>query len=294
MTPDPEMDDSCRNFVHMSSLTLFLDCDDTLYANGWTTANGITALIESYCTGTLGLAPGRACVSAHGVRARRAISARSCRCCAHAACPASPIARRYELYKAHGTCLAGLIAESIPVDVEAFLAAVHPTKSVLAATISAKPALRAMLERIDRSRVEVFVFTASSSQHCANCLSLLGVHDLLVDAAHPIIDCRAVAQYGASGDPNDVLFRTKHDPEAFAAAQRLAGQPDASRCYLVDDSWSNIRRAAACGWHPVLIGHTARDGSDAATLVEKEHVISDVLGLEAALPQFFARAGAAQ
>ena len=206
----------------------------------------------------------------------------------------SHTARRYELYKAHGTCLAGLIAESIPVDVEAFLAAVHPTKSVLAETISAQPALRAMLERIDPSRVEVFVFTASSSQHCANCLSLLGVHDLLVDAAHPIIDCRAVAQYGASGDPNDVLFRTKHDPEAFAAAQRLAGQPDASRCYLVDDSWSNIRRAAACGWHPVLVGHTARDGSDAAALLEKEHVITDVLGLEAALPQFFARAGAAQ
>ena len=41
-------------------LTLFLDCDDTLYANGWTTANGITALIENYCTETLGLAPGRA------------------------------------------------------------------------------------------------------------------------------------------------------------------------------------------------------------------------------------------
>ena len=238
----------------MTLYTLFLDCDDTLYSNDWRTANGITELIESYCVSTLGLAPGRA----------------------------------YDLYKAHGTCLAGLLAESIPVDVEAFLAAVHPSRAVLAETIRADPALRSMLERIDRTKVDVYVFTASSSQHCANCLSLLAIDDvLLIDADHAIIDCRAVATYGASGDSNDVVFRTKHDPEAFATAQRLAKQPDPSRCYLVDDSWSNMRAAAAAGWHPVLVGSTARDGRSAAELPEKELVIDVIAQLESALPHLF-------
>ena len=118
----------------------------------------------------------------------------------------------------------------------------------------------ALIERIDRSKVEVFVFTASSREHCARCLSLLGVDDLLVDKRHPIIDCRSVAPAGFGGTI------TKHSTQAFAEAQRIAGQPDADKCYFVDDSWSNIRAATGVGWHAVLLGAVARDGRSAELL----------------------------
>lgn len=82
--------------------------------------------------------------------------------------------------------------------------------------------------------------------------------------------------------------------QAFAAAQRLAGQPDPTRCYLVDDSWSNIRAAAAASWHPILVGHSARDGRSAEELPEKEHVIGCMTELEATLPQLFIQGDRAQ
>jgi len=226
---------------------LFLDCDDTLYTNDWLTANAITRGIESYCMTRLGLEKGRA----------------------------------YELYKQHGTCLAGLIAEKIDVDVEDFLTTVHPTREELATTIGPDAALRALIERIDRSKVEVFVFTASSREHCARCLSLLGVDDLLVDKRHPIIDCRSVAPAGFGGTI------TKHSTQAFAEAQRIAGQPDADKCYFVDDSWSNIRAATGVGWHAVLLGAVARDGRSAELLAEKEAMIAEIALLPTMLPDLF-------
>ena len=72
---------------------MFFDCDDCLYFNKWETARLLTEKIEEYCLRHLGLPPGKA----------------------------------YELYKAHGTCLRGLIEEDIleSSEVDAFLEAVH-------------------------------------------------------------------------------------------------------------------------------------------------------------------------
>ena len=59
--------------------TIFWDLDDCLYKNDWKVANLLTARIEEFTVGKLGLQPGYA----------------------------------YELYKKYGTCLKGMMAEKI-------------------------------------------------------------------------------------------------------------------------------------------------------------------------------------
>eukprot|EP01052_Picozoa_sp_SAG31_P006373 SAG31_NODE_292_length_18283_cov_10.859859_16_plen_90_part_00 len=70
-----------------NKITLFLDCDDTLYSNDWTIAGRLTAKIGEY-TAKMQLPDG---VSS------------------------------FDLYKRHGTCLRGLEKENIPHDREDFL-----------------------------------------------------------------------------------------------------------------------------------------------------------------------------
>ena len=72
---------------------IFFDCDDTLYRNDWKTGERLTRKIAQYTESELGV---------DGAKA-------------------------YELYKTHGTCLKGLLAEGLlPRDrIEEYLAAVH-------------------------------------------------------------------------------------------------------------------------------------------------------------------------
>ena len=72
---------------------IFFDCDDTLYRNDWKTGDRLTQKIAQYTESELGV---------DGAKA-------------------------YELYKTHGTCLKGLLAEGLlPRErIEEYLAAVH-------------------------------------------------------------------------------------------------------------------------------------------------------------------------
>ena len=101
-------------FVVSFLMYLFLDCDDTLYRDGWKLAEAITERIDSYTTKQLGLENGKA----------------------------------YELYKKHGTCLRGLQMEGIPCDVEDFLDSVHTTLPIKE-HIQPNEELKQMLTRID-------------------------------------------------------------------------------------------------------------------------------------------------
>eukprot|EP00658_Telonema_sp_P-2_P014011 TRINITY_DN15312_c0_g1_i6.p1 TRINITY_DN15312_c0_g1~~TRINITY_DN15312_c0_g1_i6.p1 ORF type:complete len:289 (-),score=70.94 TRINITY_DN15312_c0_g1_i6:360-1226(-) len=222
---------------------LFLDCDDCLYYNDWKTAKQLTASIEDYCTENLGLPAGKA----------------------------------YEFYKQYGTALRGLQAEEVPgFETEEYLATVHGRLS-LEDDIHEDRELRQMLQRIDRSRVPVRVFTASSSQHATRCIRSLGVDDLLISEESPVIDVRAVG------------FRTKHDMESFeiAMTSALGEHGDPQRCILVDDSWSNLKSAKTAGWRTVLCGRVSRDGRNAEECEDADFRIDSIHGLPEVLPELF-------
>lgn len=123
---------------------LFFDCDDTLYQNGWRTAERLKKSIDEFTTHELHLAPD---VS-------------------------------YRLYKEHGTALRGLIKEHLlPEDqVERYLGKVH---DVSLEDITPRPALREMLLRLGHKRR--FVYTASTREHAMRCLHIIGIADLFED-----------------------------------------------------------------------------------------------------------------
>lgn len=131
---------------------VFFDCDDTLYFDGWKTANQLTKKIDEWCTNH-GLKPGQA----------------------------------YELYKQYGTALRGLLAEGYLADTEdaidGFLKAVHdiPIQDLL----QRDEELREMLMMIDPS-LPKYIFTASVGHHAERCLQALGIEDLF----DGIIDCK--------------------------------------------------------------------------------------------------------
>lgn len=218
---------------------MFFDLDDTLYKNAWTTAGKLTHKIECYCTEECGLPAGRA----------------------------------YDLYKVHGTALAGLLHEGhLPNTDEAisgYLETVHDVD--IQADIQPDAPLREMILRLAGPR---WVFTASVKSHAVRCLSALGLADLFPPSS--IIDCV------------DVKLATKHSESAFQAAMRIAGETDPARCLLLDDSVANLRTAKQLGWRTVLCGLHARDGGARIECDCADWEIDTVHDLEHAIPELFA------
>ncbi len=134
--------------------TIFWDLDDCLYKNDWKVANLLTARIEEFTVGKLGLQPGYA----------------------------------YELYKKYGTCLKGMMAEKILDEnsVDEYLLWAHDVP--LEEHIGKDEKLRDVLVRVRDEGYPMYIFTASARHHAEKCLRLLGISDLFID----IIDVRAV------------------------------------------------------------------------------------------------------
>lgn len=237
--------------VDVSRIThVFFDCDDCVYQNDWATANKITRNIASYVQ-SLGVTPEKS----------------------------------YELYKTHGTCLKGLLAEGLldHTGVDEFLHAVH---TIDYDDILPDPALRSMVTSL-HPHLKRYVFTASTREHAQRCLEKLDIHDCFVD----IIDTR-ICQ-----------LETKHSPQAFFAAMRHAGISDAlaqyageslplnvckGECLLIDDSVKNIITAKSLGWQTVLVGKQCRDtGATLVTPPEANLHISRIHELKVELPQLF-------
>ncbi|CAJ1390430.1 unnamed protein product, partial [Effrenium voratum] len=115
---------------------LFLDCDDCLYQNNWTTADKLTESIAHY-TARLGVSEKKA----------------------------------YDLYQEYGTALKGLLAEKIldREGAEVYLQEVH---KIDLSDIAADPRLAQMLRSL---RCPTWIFTASTREHVKRCIRQLGL-----------------------------------------------------------------------------------------------------------------------
>ena len=84
--------------------------------------------------------------------------------------------KAYELYKTHGTCLKGMLAEGIidkDAGVEDFLHKVH---LIDYSDIEPDPELAAVLGRI--TKPAMWVFTASTVEHATRCMEAVGLTQL--------------------------------------------------------------------------------------------------------------------
>lgn len=181
--------------------------------------------------------------------------------------------KAYQLYKQHGTALRGLLAEGhiqkhSTEDIDAYLQEVHdlPIHSL----IPRDDALREMIQSIDPS-IRKFIFTASVRDHAQRCVEALGIDDLF----EGIIDVKACD------------FHTKHSPEAFQAAMRIADVEHPETCIFLDDSVKNIRAARDVGWRCVLVGLVGRDCGSAISTDHAEHEIARIHEFPHVYPELF-------
>jgi pyrimidine and pyridine-specific 5'-nucleotidase len=96
------------------------------------------------------------------------------------------------------------------------------------------PETRAMLERFDKSKVKMWLFTNAHVTHGKRVVRLLGIDDLFEGITY----C----------DYSQSPLVPKPLPEMFAKAEREAGVTNTMPIYFVDDSHLNCRAAYARGW----------------------------------------------
>jgi pyrimidine 5'-nucleotidase len=159
---------------------VFFDCDDTLYFDGWKTANHLTKNIEKWCVEKIGLQPGQA----------------------------------YKLYKQYGTALRGLLAEGHLEDTEEaidrFLEEVHDLP--ISELLMPDPELRKMLLKMDPS-IPKYIFTASVSHHAERCLKALGIEDLFEDVIIDVKRCKLETKHSRQSFDEAMKIAGVDDPE---------------------------------------------------------------------------------
>jgi pyrimidine 5'-nucleotidase len=159
---------------------VFFDCDDTLYFDGWKTANHLTENIEKWCVEKVGLPPGKA----------------------------------YQLYKEYGTALRGLLAEGYLEDTEeainTFLEEVHDLP--ISELLKPDPELRKMLLKMDPSILK-YIFTASVSHHAERCLKALGIEDLFEDVIIDVKRCNLETKHSRHSFDEAMKIARVDDPE---------------------------------------------------------------------------------
>lgn len=139
---------------------------------------------------------------------------------------------RAHYYHTYGTVLRGLELHH-RVDREDYLAYVHDVP--LREFIAPRPGQREAILRVPGRR---WIFTNADAAHAARVLAVLDLEGCF----QGVIDVHALTPY------------CKPEPEAFEIALRLAAEPDARRCVLIDDLPRTTRLARERGLFTVLAG----------------------------------------
>ena len=163
-------------------------------------------------------------------------------------------ALRRKLFTQYGTTLRGLVV-TMNVDQVDYLDFVHdvPVERML----QPDPRLRQILSDLPQRKV---ILTNADHKHAGRVLCALQVADCI----DQVIDILDITPY------------CKPQPDAFACALRMAGEPDPAQCVLVDDGLANLAAAHRLGFHTVRVG--SADPSP-----EYEAGISSIHDLPAAL-----------
>ena len=226
--------------------TVFFDCDDCLYQNDWATANKITACIGAYTSEKLGVSKEKA----------------------------------YQLYKLHGTCLKGLLAEGIieggadGAGAEDYLRECH---LIDYSDIAKDDVMRDMVAGVRGGR-DRWVFTAAPSEHCERCLERVG----LVGN-----DAEGTPLFKGVIDTRTCKLETKHAAASFDAAMAAAGATDPTACLLLDDSVKNIEAAKRHGWRTVLVGKSNRDTGAPVVCAAADVHVESLHELRVACPELY-------
>jgi len=134
--------------------------------------------------------------------------------------------------------------------------------------------LRALLEKFDKTKVKMWLFTNAHVTHGRKVVNLLGIDDLF----EGITFC----------DYRESPLMPKPKTEMFEKAEREAGVTKSSDCYFVDDSYINCVAAHGRGWNAVhLVEPDVKSPEKKAT----NHQIAHLSELLALFPQLIKHEG---
>ena len=153
---------------------------------------------------------------------------------------------RDELFHTYGTTLRGLQLV-YGINPYQYLNFVHNIP--LATYLQPNPNLHRILKQIPNRKV---IFTNSDQNHALRVLAQLELGGIF----ERIIDVMDVAPF------------CKPQPEAFQHALKLLGNPDPTRCVLIDDSLRNINAARELGFHTILVGNHNGNAHEASARID--------------------------
>ncbi|KAL6841923.1 hypothetical protein ACP4OV_028435 [Aristida adscensionis] len=196
-----------------------------------------------------------------------------------------------DLYKEHGTTMAGLKVLGYDFDYDDFHACVHGPLPY--EKLKPDPVLRQLLLSLPQRKI---IFTNSDKAHAARVLEKLGLEDcfegiICFETLNPSTEGDANAQKNADDSDTDGGSRAGSDDASAAPPRRgILCKPslesmeavieiaklDPKRTVFFDDSARNIAAGKAAGLHTVIVGSSALvPGADVA--LESIHNIREAL-----------------
>ncbi|CAL4926830.1 unnamed protein product [Urochloa decumbens] len=232
---------------------VLLDLDDTLYPGNTGLGPALKRNIDEFLQAKLGVSADRAA------------------------------AMRVELFRTHGSSLAGLIALGYDVHPDEYHSYVHGRLPY--ERIDADPQLARVLQSIPQRKV---LFTNSDRAHMKRALERLGVDEAVFDAVvcfetmnpHLFGEAREEAR-AAAGEPPAVVLKPSVD--AIVAGLRVAGT-NPRRTLFLDDSERNIAAGKALGLRTALVGKRVRSK-------EADYALENIGALRRVIPEIWGVAG---
>ncbi|CAM0875288.1 unnamed protein product [Alopecurus aequalis] len=227
---------------------LLLDLDDTLYPGGTGIGPALKRNIDEFLMAKFGLAEDRAA------------------------------SLRVELFRTHGSTLAGLIALGHDVHPDEYHSYVHGRLPY--DMIAADPRLAALLQSIPQRKI---LFTNSDRAHMKKALERLGVDEACFDdvvcfeTMNPHLFGEVIEDDGANADRTVVVLKPSVD--AIVAGLRVAGT-NPRRTLFLDDNEKNIAAGKALGLRTALVGKRVRSK-------EADYAFENIGSLRRAIPEIW-------
>ncbi|KAF2262162.1 pyrimidine 5-nucleotidase [Lojkania enalia] len=177
-------------------------------------------------------------------------------------------ALHFKYYKEYGLAIEGLVRHH-KVDALDYNTKVDDALP-LEDVIKPNPALRELLEDIDRSKVRLWLFTNAYINHGKRVVTLLGIDDLFEGITY--------CDYGSE------KFYCKPHADMYDKAMCEAGVALNRNCYFVDDSYINTKAAYERGWNTA---HLLDPSDPEPSHPSCKYVIRSLKELRSIFPQFF-------
>ncbi|KAK9069277.1 hypothetical protein SSX86_013393 [Deinandra increscens subsp. villosa] len=188
-----------------------------------------------------------------------------------------------DLYRDHGTTMAGLKALGYEFDNDAYHAFVHGTLPYHAL----KPdfVLRNLLLSMPQRKI---IFTNADKAHAVRVLSRLCLEDCFEGVicfetlnVHPVKELENKNDGGMDNcsDGSETRIICKPALESFHAAT-LVANIDPSKTIFFDDSVRNIATAKTAGFHTVIVGRSS-------VVAGADHALSSIHNIREALPELW-------